>query len=280
MKKIAIAGLGILAMIAVLVTGCAGGGLSQNEVEKMVTDILVANAEVNTCKFDLDMMTAVKIVGGSHEGETSVTGTGTGVLDSSNEEMYLTMNMEVELPGQGTQEIPVEYYFVNGWMYNGMNIPGQGMRWMKMEMPENMWSTQNQQEQQLELLKTAEEVNFLGEEDVNGTSCYVVEIVPSMDALQKMVSQIEMPEMEGVDLGDLNLASMFKGMSIKQWIAKDSYLFLKSENNMSIEIQPGDVGATEADFEKIVEDVNIQMVFYDYGEAVSIELPVEAQEAQ
>jgi len=280
MKRIAVLSIGILAMIASLVTGCAGGDLSQAEVEKMVTDVLVANAEVDTCKFDLDMMTSIEIVGGSQEGKTPVVGTGTGLVDNINKEMYITMTMAVEIPDRGTQEIPVETYLVDGWIYTGMNIPEQGVKWMKMKMPEDMWSKQNQLEQQLELLETADEVNLLGEEDVNGTACYVVEIVPSMDGLMKMVSQIEMPEMEGVDLGELNLANMFKKMSIKQWIAKDNHLFLKSENTMLIEILPGDIGATEADFEKMIEDVSMQMVFYDYNEAVSIELPEEALEAQ
>ena len=61
---------------------------------------------------------------------------------------------------------------------------------------------------------------ILGKEDVNGTKCFVVEIVPSKEGLREMVSHVQMPEMEGVDLGELNLANMFKEMSIEQWIAR------------------------------------------------------------
>jgi len=46
-----------------------------------------------------------------------------------------------------------------------------------------------------------------------------------------------------------------------------------------MEIRPGDVGATEADFQKITMDRNTEAKFYDYNEPVSIELPAEALEA-
>ena len=91
------------------------------------------------------------------------------------------------------------------------------------------------------------------------------------------MSQIQMPEMEGIDFGELNLANMYKEMAIKEWIATDSYLFMKTENHMIIEISADDIEAIEEeDFEKIVEDVTTQMIFYGYNEAVSIELPTEA----
>ena len=48
---------------------------------------------------------------------------------------------------------------------------------------------------------------------------------------------------------------------------------------MFVEVLPGDVGETEDDFEKIIEDITTQMTFYGYNEVVSIKLPQEALQA-
>ena len=74
--------------------------------------------------------------------------------------------------------------------------------------------------QQIEILETAKEVNFLGVEEVRGTACYVVEIVPGTEALNKLLSQVKMPEIEGVDPIELNLSDLLKEMSIKLLILK------------------------------------------------------------
>lgn len=279
MKRFAVLGILVLALMASLLVGCTDKELSQEEIEQLVADVLIANAEVDTVKFDVNILTTIDEIGGPKPGKATMVGDGTGAIDSANRKMQMIMNMTIDVPGQAKQDMPVEYYLVDGWMHIKVSIPEKGEKWMKMRMPEEMWETQSQIDQQIDLLETAKEVNFLGSEDVNGADCYVVEIVPSMEALGKLFSQIEMPSMEGVDLAELNLADLFKEMSIKEWIAKDSYLFMKSETHMLVEMRPGDFGATEEDFEKITADVNTEMEFYDYNGAVSIELPEEALEA-
>jgi hypothetical protein len=142
-----------------------------------------------------------------------------------------------------------------------------------------MWEMQNQIEPQIEMLRSAVEVNLLGSEDVNGTPCYVVEIIPSMEALSDLLAQQQTPGMEDLDFGGLNLTDLFEKMSIKYWVAKDSYLLMKSEINMLMDLSAEDVGATQRDFEKMTMDMNMEMILYDYNQAVSIELPQEALKA-
>lgn len=280
MKKILVAGALGLAVMASLFAGCTDGGISQGDIEQLVTDVLTANAEVGTCKFDMDMLATIEMVGGTNPGKATMMGTGNGIVDSANKEMHISMDMSVDIPDKGKQEMTMENYLVGGWAYIKMSLPVVGDKWMKMKMPEEMWGTQSQLDQQMEMLKTAKKVNFLGGEDVNGTACYVVEIVPSLEVLNKMMSQLNMPAMGDIDIGKLDLTDLIKEMSIKEWIAKDTYLFVKTENHMLIEILPGNVGAAEEDFEKITENIDIQMKFYDYNKAVSINLPEEALKAQ
>ena len=59
-----------------------------------------------------------------------------------------------------------------------------------------------------------------------------------------------MPDIKGIDPLEINLADVIKELSMKAWIAKDSYLFMKSETHMLMEMHPEDMGATGENFEK------------------------------
>jgi len=276
MKRIAFLSVLILALMASLLVGCADKELTQEDMEQLVNDVLVANAEVETVKFDMNTTTKMEMIGGPQPDGATMVGEGTGAIDSANREMQIIMDMDIDVPGKERQSMPMESYLVDGWMHIKVTVEEQGAQWMKMPLPDEMWDSQSTIGQQIEFLKTAEEVNFLGSEDVNGTDCYVVEVVPSAEALDKMLSQIQMPDIEGADLSEFSFADMIKEMLFKQWIAEDGYLIMKSETHVVMEISPEDVGASVEEFQKITADQSAVMVFYDYNEPVSINLPAEA----
>ncbi|MFC1983384.1 DUF6612 family protein, partial [Chloroflexota bacterium] len=266
----------ILALIASILVGCADKELTQEDIEQLVNDVLVANADVETVKFDMNTTTKMEMIGGPEPEGATMVGEGTGAIDSTHREMQIIMDMDIDVPGKEKQSMPMESYLVDGWMHIKVSVEEQGAQWMKMQLPDEMWDSQSAIGQQIEFLETAEEVNFQGSEDVNGTDCYVVEVVPSAEALNKMLSQIQMPDIEGADLSQFSFTDMIKEMSFKQWIAEDGYLIMKSETHVVMEISPEDVGASVEEFQKITMDQNSVMVFYDYNEPVSINLPAEA----
>jgi len=267
--------LSLALVLSFTLVGC-GGELPQEEIDRIVTN--VTTAEFDTVKLDMDMSMTVRVEGGDEPGEVTMVGDGTGVMDMANREMQMRMNMTVDRPELGKQEMATEVYLVGEWMYTGVDIPEIGKQWVKMEFSEEIWQQQSQVEQQIELLKTAVEIKSLPDETVNGTDCYVFQVVPSMEALGELLSQQALG-MEGMDFGQFNLADLFKEMSIKEWIAKDSYWVMKTEVDMVMEMRPADVGATEADFEKMTMDINIVERLYDYNQPVSITLPPEALNA-
>ncbi|MFC1956499.1 hypothetical protein ACFLWZ_08330 [Chloroflexota bacterium] len=278
MKRIAFLVVLIIALMASLLAGCADKELTQEDMEQLVNDVLVANAEVETVKFDMNTTTKMEMIGGPQPDGATMVGEGIGAIDSANREMQIIMDMDIDVPGKAKQSMPMESYLVDGWMHIKVTVGEQGAQWMKMPLPDEMWDSQSTIGQQIEFLKTAEEVNFLGSEDVNGTDCYVVEVVPSAEALDKMLSQIQKPDIEGADLSQLSFADMIKEMSFKQWVAEDGYLVMKSETHVLMEISPEDVGASVEEFQKITAGQSAVMVFYDYNEPVSIVLPTEALE--
>jgi len=256
-------------------TGCAGNPMSDEAIEKTVEEIVAANLAVETTTFDLAMEATVSVQGAAGVEQTSLSGAGSGAVDSTNQTMHMVMSMTTGVPGQSPLEIPVEYFLVDGWMYMSVAVPGQGTQWMKMRMPEGMWEQQDQIQQQVDLLKAADEVNYLGTEEVNGVDCYVVEIVPNLDSIRKMMGQMQgqLPSMGDLDLSSLDLGQMVKQVSMTQYIAVDGYLFMRTDQHILIEMTPAMLGIPEGEFDVIVEDITTTMVFGDYNKPVTIQMP-------
>jgi hypothetical protein len=269
-KRILLLSLALVLSFAFV--GCGEEKLAQDEIDQIIANTTTASAEVNTGKFDYtDWTMTIEQVGGSEPGEITVVGDGSGVTDNANREMQMVMNMTMNIPGTGEQEMAVEYYVVGGWLYMKIEYPGQGEQWMKMGLSDEIWQQQSHIEEQIDFLKTAVKINYSGSEVVDSTDCYVFQIVPDMEVLSNLMAQ--QLQSLGIDSSQLNLAVLFKEMSVKEWIAKDTYLVMKSEVDMALEMRPEDVGATESDFEKITIDMNMGLRFYDYNQPVSIELP-------
>ena len=276
MKRIAFLGVLVLTLMATLLSGCAEKELTQEDLEQLVNDVLVANAEVETVRFDMNTTTKMEVIGGPQPDGATMVGEGTGAIDSANREMQLIMDMDIDVPGKEKQSMPMESYLVDDWMHIKVSVEEKGAQWMKMPLPDEMWDSQSAISQQIELLETAKEVNFMANEYVNGVDCYVVEMAPSTEALNKMLSQMQMPDIDGADFSQLSFADMINEMSFKQWIAKDGYLVMKSQTHVLMEMSPEDIGASAEEFQKITADQSAVMVFYDYNEPVSIKLPAEA----
>jgi len=284
MKRIAIVTVLVLMLLAGLAIGCTEKGLTEDEVNQIVTKVLDTNSTVKTCQFKLSLQEVLRVERARLEADNStqdivnMSASGAGTLDSQNKAMKMVMSMTVDAPGEDKQNIPVETYLVDGVMYTRVSVQGSD-QWMKMVMPEGIWEKQNELYQQSDLLSMAEDVKYLGVENVDGTECYLVEVTPSSENLKELLSGLEMLDVPGLDTSKLNLADIIKEISFKQWVAKDSYLFVKTTQHMSMEMRPEDFGATEADFQKMIVSADTEMVFFGYNEPISIQLPGEALEA-
>ncbi len=272
-KKVSL--LFLILILTFSIAGCVKKETAQGRIDQIVADAVIATTDVDTSKYELDMLMTIEVIGGAEPGKMTMVIDSTGTVDNVNKEAQMTMVMTMDIPGEGEQEIATELYIVGGWMHMKVDIPVIGEQWMKTRLTDEMWEAQSQIGPQIALLETATEIESLGSESVSGTASYVMEIVPSMEALGELLSQ-QTTGLEDIDWEELGL---FKEMSIKVWIAKDSYLLMKAEIYMLVEMRPENVGATAEDFEKMIMDVNIEMKLYDYSKSVSIELPQGALEA-
>jgi len=167
-----------------------------------------------------------------------------------------------------------------------MGIPKMPAHWTKMEMPEGyeeLWESRNQVDKQMELLNISK-VELLEDEKVNGVDCYVLKLTPDIEKYWKTVMEQEgMSElMQNLRQNDsFDIGNMIKEISIKQWIAKDTKFPMKTEMQIKMVMSSEDLNIPETK-EKFTMtiDQTADMVFYDYNEPVTIELPKEAESAK
>ena len=269
----------LVLILSLVFAGCAGGGpaeeeLTQEEIEGIVAQTASATAAADTSKFALQMSIVAEAQGGSEAGKATISADSTGIIDNVDEEMQMLMNMNVEIPDEDGQEMSMELYFVGGWMYLKIGVPGVDDEWMKEQLDASLLSSMDQVAQQIALLEAAANVRLLGNESVRGVDCYVIEVEPNADALASYLSQQGSPAGTGMDLSEF--ADLFEDMSVKYWIGEGDYLLRKSTIDMHLDASAADVGASEEDFERMVMDINTEFEAYDYNEPVSIEVPEEA----
>jgi len=278
----------ILPLILVLIlsfafVGCGGEKetLTPEQIDQLVANVTSAAENTETYQFDMDMGITMDVTGGAGEGEITMDATGDGAMSIVDQKTKMTMTMTMNIPGMGEETMEQESYLVEGWMYVRQSMAGMDLGWMKMEIPEEMWETQNQLDQQIEFLThgNLSMVEFLGSEKVAGVDCYVLEVTPDMVDLANYLSQQQgMEDLTALDLTKLIIA--IKQFSIKEWLAKDSGLCMKASNHIHMEMTPELLNMSSEEFEEMAMDMDIEMIFHDYNEPVSIVLPPEALDAQ
>ncbi len=291
MKRKTIAGLiAVVALVAVaMFAGCIEEGrMSTAEIKEMV---LATTENIDTYKFDMDMTQKTLISNETGEMEMTTLSTGNGVVDNLNKKMKLEMTMTMKMPEKAempdTMEMKMDMYFINNTMYTKMDmgIPGLPTQWTKMEMPEGYeesWESQNQVDQQMELLKVSE-MELLEDEKVNDVDCYVLKLTPDIEKYWDiMMKQEGMSElMQNLQQNvSFDIGEMIKEMSLKYWIAKDTKFPMKTEMQIKMVMSSEDLNIPETEEEfTMTMDQRTDMVFYDYNKPVTIELPKEAESA-
>jgi len=250
--------------------------------EEIRDEAIAAEAELDTCQFDMDMTMDMRIVMDGETFDSAMVIDVEGAIDKPNEEMYMDMTMIMEMTGEEDMEMSMALYIVEDWMYAGQEMPGEPATWLKMLMPEGMWEQISEQydivAQHLDVLLGVE-VQLVGTETVDGTECYVLEVIPSMEELWALMQLAGAGE--GLPPG-LDFEELITDFSIRYWIAKDTYFTLKSAVELTMVLAPEDLGippelAGEFD---ATADMSMTGIMHHFNEAVSIELPPEAEAAE
>ena len=288
MERKAIAGL--IVVVAIVTIAMLAGCVEEKQMSTAeIKEMVLATAEnIDTYQFGMNMTQKTLISNATDETEITAISSGSGTVDETNKKMKLEMMTTMEMPEKAkmpeTREVKMDIYFINNTLYTKMDmgIPEMPAKWTKMEIPEEYWESQNQIDQQMELLNISK-VELLEEEKVSDVDCYVLELTPDIEKYWETVMKQE-------GLGELmqslkqnvsfDIGEMIKEMSLKYWIAKDTKFPVKTETQIKMVMSSADlnISETEAEFTMTI-DQRANIVFYGYNEPVTIELPKEAESA-
>jgi hypothetical protein len=179
--------------------------------------------------------------------------------------------------------VEIEMYVINNTMYTKVDmsaiLPNLSL-WLKSEMTEEDWASEDLLGQQMELLNCSN-VTLLDDEEVKGVDCYVLKIVPDIETYWEIImnqSIMELnpgmgAEMQNIsDVLNQSISNMTMRVTMTDWIAKDTMFVMKSEAAMDMTMSPD----TE---EEAKMAMDYTMTFYDYNVPVTIVLPPEAENA-
>lgn len=251
---------------------------SEISAEQIADQAVAANAEVDTCQFDMDMTMDMSITEAGQTYEIPFTMTGEGAIDKANGELFTGSAMAMEVPGEGTMEISTQMYIVDRWMYLGMEMPGVPLVWMKSPVETEDWEGMDVVSRQVDLLLDVD-VELVGTEVIDGTECYVVEIVPDMEDLWALM------ETAGADEGlpsGLDLEELITDVSVRQWVAQDTFFTRKTAIDLTMALTPEALGVSSeeaGDFDGTAQ-LALVMTLHHVNQPVTIELPPEAEQAQ
>jgi len=255
-----------LTIIAVMV-GCSGTA-GEPTADEVVNKVLAAQAKIRSYRLEMYVTTDIDGQFDSERLDETMWIDASCVIDQANNQMEATMRVETESDGERDVTETITYLMGDN-VYVGHAFPGQEPTWTEAEVWEDFWETQDTIDQQLELLRGAE-VKRLRDERVEGTDCYVLEITPHFDQFWQMATQYTL--VFGMTAPDPE--EVIKEVSIRQWIAKDTFFLVRGEIQMTVHLTSEALGMPE-DEGQVTSRMDMYVVAYDYNEPVSIELPPE-----
>ncbi|HID44052.1 MAG TPA: hypothetical protein EYP30_09855 [Archaeoglobaceae archaeon] len=272
----------VLVIAAIFVSGCSQEELSQEELKQMITETA---EKVDTYKLDMNMEMKTVMSNETESIEMTTFISGNGAVDQENRKMMMKLTTSLSgLEEKESFETEMEMYYIESEMYMKMDmgVPEFPARWMKMKMPEENWESQNQLDQQLELLNVSE-IEILGSEEIDGIECYVLKITPDMEKLWEVITNRPGINEQMKELNDFDLGDIVKETYVKYWITKDTKFPIKTLTRMKMELTPEIMSTSDANVSgfqpSMTMDSEIEIKYYDYNEPVEIELPEEARNA-
>ena len=285
--------LSLVVVMALPFVACDGGsGLPS--AEEIIEASIEALDDVRTFEFEMEASMDADTEAEGEPNDAYIEMDASGAIDIENYQMQLAMDMNMETTGEEDMDMAAEMYLVDDTFYILTDALGMGSMWMKLELsdieelPEGYGEQEDMSELQTEMLEflpellEAFEIEVTGSERVDGIDCYVLESNPDTEQLWEMFMEMfETMELETTDIPEDTedyLDEMFDSFSVKQWIAKDTYLTMKVELEINMEFSAEDVGEPEEEGEADI-DMSLTVLVYDYNQPVSIELPPGAEDA-
>ncbi len=238
-KKLGILGIYMSCLIVLTgLTGCANTFPTLTATQKVVDKTLAAITKVKSYSLNTDIINTDKNIQNTTIETTEWKGT--KLVDVFNQEMGMNMTITDEGFFVGGFNISLEMYIKGGKEYY-KNIDD---KWTKIDLTGNLWNRETQIPYLNEILKTVTRFNSLENEKINGVDCYVMTIIPSVQAIIDFVVSQEQPLGSQINImwgGSISVvrSDAYKSGSIKLWVNRSNYLPVRIEVNADFQ---GNVG--------------------------------------
>ena len=250
--------------------------LTMPTAQEIAIKSITSTEKMKSLKFDMDFSMSLDFPGKEQSGTMTIQQTSTASVNIPNKEMGMTMDMTMEIPNQGRQNMSAEIYTINGWMFMKADVSGSDDQWTKMKLTDEVWNQQSRLSSMTDFLKSPINLELVGSENVKGVECYVIDINPDMKSLSSWMAGQTQSGQPSVDPKSLGTSEIFQGFTVKEWIAKDSFLLARQQIGIKLNSTSAESGINSS------TDMDMQAVltYYDYGKPVSVQLPIEALSAK
>ncbi len=193
-------------------------------------------------------------------------------FDSKNKKSYTAAAVSM-----GGIEQTTESYIIGNMSYSKMSNPyGGDDLWVKTAAGYDMWGLDNISADEMITLVGGE---VIGSEVVNGKETYKVSVTPKVDKIVDYIlrgQDLSSAGVTGAQMDEIigQLTNAIKSVDIKVWVLKDSYLPIKAEGTVVLQMDVGQLYGTP-DMGNL--DLNVRFTAtLDYDSPVDIVLPAEA----
>jgi hypothetical protein len=296
--KIGIMSILTIAVLAVLiVSGCGGDTTAtttttaatttttapattqagdQVKYEKALGDAITAQEELETYQYDMVLNMDMDITGGETPGAIMMKTTTAGGFNQTTKEMSMVMSISMEgdmLGDSGAQTMGYAMYLLKDWSYMKVDVPGLGEQWMKTlssGVDDDIFSSPA--EQQLAVLDSPTTIKYLRSENINGVTCSVLAIEPTMEELAEWYNEQGNNQLaDGVNYGDI-----IESFSILCYVTEDTSMLAKMTLNMKMAFNAAQASVADGSFDNMDVDVLMDMDIHDQNKPFTIVLPEEA----
>jgi len=269
----------VLAMALALpaFTGCGGKPAAtptQQELPQILDEALLAVENAESYKFTVDASTVVETTETSEWEDMTATITMTGAADNADSEIQI--NYEVHLSGllfefeEGLNDYTGAIYSLSDWTYSWTDMYENDNDWFKVPSTGGVNEQYNIIAQDLKLLASPDNIEFLRNERFAGAECHVLKVTPNVENSEQWFYEHQMTTTDFIYWIDVENEVVENAYTV--WIDVETRLIKKMEANMLIDF-------TQApEFDIITLSVDMELT--DFNKPVSIVLPDEAQNAE
>ena len=187
-------------------------------------------------------------------------------------------------PADSSTATPQMQFNVDTYLYADnlyVNIKTvSGLPWFKVPVSSAILSVFSPQlfDNEVKMFGLPASVTYLRSETLDGTACYVIDVVPNTDQLLAMAERLQ-PQGTSANWTKLtDISQVYQDVKYTAWIAADSLRFLKVQSHAVADFGPDSPFGKDLSGVTITTDGTLR--FTDYNTNVVINLPEAARQAQ